>query len=536
MIGTPLPWTLLLALAPAQQPPLPDEAELLAARLCEHVDQLAAADLFSGTLKLTLGPEVLAERAWGEASKSFHAPNEPHTRFNLASASKMFTAVMIAQLVEQGALRYEDPVGRHLPGLTSERLRETVELRHLLAHTSGLGELMDERWERSSRSLWREVDDWMSLVRDAEPEFEPGSRFRYSNAGYLLLGAVLEAATGRSYEELLRARILEPAGMAGAGLFCLDEPLPDVAQGYSHQRFGSRGGDAAFADRWWSTQFCSAYRGSPAGGAYATADDMTRFLQALHDGRLLPERALAVLLEPRVAMDRGDVHYGYGFMLGGRPGARYHGHAGDAWGASTMARCYPERGLTLVVLSNYGDGAARLVGERFDALLAGGELGDAALRFVSGDADPQARADLLAPAPLTAEESARYTRVARLLIRAINAEDARAYAELLAPGFAEGLDEENPWKLAFATQLGHFGRIQTAWSPRRKALEAGPGVRFAGHAGGVSVLVRFEEGASGTLTFTLDAQDRVAAGSCWFKRGFVEGNVGPKDEKIFELD
>ena len=130
----------------------------------------------------------------------------------------------------------------------------------------------------------------------------------------------------------------------------------------------------------------------------------------------------------------------------------------------------------------------------------------------------------------------RYTRVARLLIRAINAEDARAYAELLAPGFAEGLDEGNPWKLAFAPQLGHFGRIQTAWSPRRKTLEAGPGVRFAGHAGGVSVLVRFEEGASGTLTFTLDAQDRVAAGSCWFKRGFAEGNVGPKDAKIFELD
>lgn len=515
----------------------PSDAEL-AARLGEFVDKLAAADLFSGAVLLVHGEEVLLDRAWGEASKSFHVPNRTTTRFDLASVSKMFTAVLVAQLVEEGRLAYDAPVGRYLPEFPVRAVREHVTLHHLLTHTSGLGPLFDERWERSSRTLWRTVDDWMTLLADARLDFEPGTRFRYSNAGFLVLGAVLEHVTGTPFDVLLRERVLVPAGMTRSGLFAHDDPVEDRAVGYTRNRFGNRGGDGAFSGQWWSTLYTNPWIGGPAGGACATTGDLARFFRALEDGTLLPAERVEELLRPRVAMGAGRQQYGYGFILEGTGRDAPFGHDGDIWGVGAVARHEPASGRTLVVLANYGDDAARQVLRQYEALVGGGPAGAASgFHFAeAGELDPAARERLFHPPALTGADRERYARVARKLIAAVNREDEAAYAALMAPGFLAGLQEDDPWKSAFAGQLDSFGRIQTAWAPRSGPLKAGGGARFAGHEGGVSVLVRFETAASGTLTFSLDDQDLITRGSCWFKRGFSEENVAADEEPMYELE
>lgn len=518
--------------APAVRPATPAE---IAAELRAHVDDLAATDIFSGVVRLEHGSDVLLDGAWGEASKAFAAANTARTRFNLASASKMFTAVVVAQLVEEGKLRYEDEVGRHLPNFGTPALRR-ITVHQLLTHTSGLGDIMTERWERSSRNRWHEVAHWLPEIASTELAFAPGARFGYSNAGYLLLGALVERITGESFASQLAQRVLEPAGMDRSGLFCRDEPRPDVARSYTRRRGGGEGTDSRDAGTWWNTLFANRYRGGPAGGAFATAADMTSFFAALRRGALLPEAALADLVAPKAAMGEGQ-SYGYGFILSSEEGALSYGHDGDAPGVSTAARHYPERGMTLVVLANYGDGAARRVAARFEALLRGDGDGDTpgfAVRDQSELSD-EAQRELLHPDPLDTRDTDRYVRTARALIRAINDEELDAYESLMAPGYLDSLDDYHPWKHAFTEQLGHFGRIDTAWAPRRGGLKAGAGALFSGHAGGVSVIVRFEDGFSGSLTFSLDERDRVVKASCWFKQGFAEDNIGPDEKPIFEL-
>lgn len=520
----------------------PGSAELgdavLSARLGEFVDRLAAADLFSGAVLLAHGDEVLLDRAWGEASKAFHVPNRTTTRFNLASVSKMWTAILVAQLVEEGRLAYDQPVGRYLPDFPVRAVREHVTLHHLLTHTSGLGTLFDERWERSSRTLWRTVNDWMTLLADARLDFEPGTRYRYSNAGFLLLGAIVERVGGKPWDAQLEERVLRPAGMTRSGLFARDEPVEDMAEGYTKNRFGNRGGDGEFAGRWWSTVYTNPWLGSPAGGASSTTGDMLRFFQALDSGKLLPSKRVEELLRPRVATGEGSRQYGYGFLLEGSGEGASFGHDGDFWGVGAVARHDPRSGRTLVVLANYGDNAARQVAKHYDELVgAPGGAQANGFRFTeASELDPAERERLFHPSELNAAERERYARVALELVAAVNDEDEAAYAALMAPGFLAGLDDEDPWKGGFAGQLGSFGRIATAWAPRRGPLNAGGGARFAGHAGGVSVLVRFETAASGTLTFSLDDQDRITQGSCWFKRGFSEENVGADEKPIFELE
>lgn len=521
---------------PAAGAPAGDEE--LGARLGQFIDALAAAELFSGAVALVRGDEVLLDRAWGEASKSFHARNHTTTRFNLASASKMFTAVLVAQDVEQGRLAYDAPVGRYLPDFPVRAVREGVTLHHLLTHTSGLGDLFGERWERASRTLFRTVDDWMALLADARLDFEPGARFQYSNAGFLLLGAILERVDGKAFEVLVRERVLAPAGMTRSGLFAGDDPVEDLAVGYTRNRFGMRGGDQAFAGQWWSTAYTNPLVGGPAGGAYATTGDMLRFFRALLAGTLVPASRVEELLRPRVAMGSGGEHYGYGFIVAGTGATGSFGHDGDIFGVSVVTRHERASGRTLIVLANTGDGAARRIARQLDAL-AGGQAEAAASGFQftrAGELDADTRARLFDPPALRPAEIERHARVARALLAAVNDEDEPAYAALMAPGFLAGLERDDPWKSAFAGQLDHFGRIQTAWAPRSGALDAGGGARFAGHAGGVSVLVRFESGDSGTLTFSLDETDRITQGSCWFKRGFSESNVAPGEKPMYELE
>ncbi len=172
----------------------------------------------------------------------------PETRFNLASVGKMFTAVAVAQLVDSGKVRLDDPVGRHVKGLTPEASAVTV--RQLLDHSSGLGNFMTPENDETLRRA-RSAANLLPFIVSARPAFSPGSRFEYSNSGFLLLGLLVESVSGLSYGRYLDEHVFGPAGMIATGL--------DPGVGAKPAVGTSRDGAAP------------AIRGTPAGGAFGTA-------------------------------------------------------------------------------------------------------------------------------------------------------------------------------------------------------------------------------------------------------------------------
>lgn len=335
------------------------ESEMLT-QLAAYVDKLAKADAFSGTVLVAKNGKPLFSTAVGEANKGDHVPNKFETRFNLGSMNKMFTAVAIAQLVERGKLQLTDPLSKFLgdewlPRDTADKIR----IEHLLTHTSGLGSYFNDQFMKSSRELYRSVNDYKPLIAAERPKFEPGSDWSYSNSGFMLLGAVIEKTSGQDYFDYIRENVYQPAGMTRSDSFEMDAVVENLAIGYSQE-------STPTGTRWVNNLFKHVIKGGPAGGGFATAEDLLRFDQALRSGKLVSPGLVEQLWSPRPALH--SQRYGYGFQLDGAPNDRIVGHSGGFPGISSALEMYLDRGYTVVVLSNY-DNAARLVSEKLRELL-----------------------------------------------------------------------------------------------------------------------------------------------------------------------
>jgi CubicO group peptidase (beta-lactamase class C family) len=321
-------------------------------RLEAYVDKLAKADAFSGTVLLAKDGRVLATKVTGIANRDFGVPNTLDTKFNLGSMNKMFTGVAALQLVEQGKLSLDDPLGKHLDeSWATAEVREKVKVKHLLTHTSGLGSYFNEVFARSSRDLYRKVEDYKPLVRDETLKFEPGTQWSYSNTGMLLAGAVIEKASGTDYFDYVRRNVTGPAGMTSTDCYELDTVNPNLAVGYQKQRTPQ-----GVVVR--NNVFAHVLRGGPAGGGYSTVQDLFRFGEALRGGKLLSAPSLAQLWSPHPEV--ASPGYGYGFFTEATPVGRVVGHSGGFTGISAYLSLYLDEGYTVAVLSNSG-GAATLV-------------------------------------------------------------------------------------------------------------------------------------------------------------------------------
>jgi CubicO group peptidase (beta-lactamase class C family) len=217
---------------------LPDEE--IAARAEAYVAKLAAADLFSGSVVVAHEGKPIFSRACGLASRAHNVANRTDTKFNLGSMNKMFTAVAVAQLAEKGRLAFADPVGKHLSDYPNKAVAEKVTLHHLLTHTSGVGDYFNEKYVEAAKDRFRTVRDFFPLFVDQPLEFEPGSRFRYSNAGFMILGAVIEKVSGENYFDYVREHVYKPAGMSDTDAYEMDQDTPKLATGYTGQNLFGR--------------------------------------------------------------------------------------------------------------------------------------------------------------------------------------------------------------------------------------------------------------------------------------------------------
>jgi CubicO group peptidase (beta-lactamase class C family) len=339
---------------PPKAPPSGSEAVSLSDRLRAAAAQYA--DGFSGAVIVAKQGQPLFAQAYGLADRSSQRANTLDTPFNLASNNKMFTALVIARLVEQGKLDWNDKVGKYLPKWPQKTVRDEVTIAQLLTHTSGLGQYWGEQHENQRDSL-DTVSEYAELFSSEQPVAKPDEKFSYSNNGYVLLGLIAEKVSGKDYYQLARELVYQPAGMTHSDHYRKTDVNQGVAIGYDNQQ-------AADTD-------ALALRGSPDGGGYASANDLLRFALALQAGKIVRSDTLARMTQGSVAMGPG-MRYGYGFgVSAGAP--RHFGHLGGTPSAHAAIEIYPDSNVVVIVLANSAKNAREMTKALSDGVASGTE-------------------------------------------------------------------------------------------------------------------------------------------------------------------
>jgi CubicO group peptidase (beta-lactamase class C family) len=327
----------------------------LAARICSAVSipdqidallrQKASSAQFNGTVLVAMQSRVVYERAFGSADFEWNVPNDLQTKFEIGSMTKQFTAMLVLQLVNEQRLRLGGHISDYLPYYRVDTAKR-VTLHELLSHTSGIPNFLTLPGflDGPASRMHYSPESFIRKFCSGDLQFEPGSKFEYSNSGYFILGAILERVTGKSYESLLRERIFQPLGMKDSGYAHTEALIPHRARGY--ERSGRGVSNARFYDM--SIPFS-------AGALYSTVEDLYKWDQALYTERLLPAAYRELLFRPNLD------NYGYGWALLipklGQPfaGEPIPMHGGAIFGFQSLIQRIPRERDLIVLLDNTDD-------------------------------------------------------------------------------------------------------------------------------------------------------------------------------------
>jgi CubicO group peptidase (beta-lactamase class C family) len=326
----------------------------------QQLAQLAAQDQFSGTVLLAYQGEPALARAYGMADKLKGIPNRIDTIFALASVTKLFTAVAVLQLVEQGQVGLYQTLGTYLDGFPAQAAG-SVTVHQLLTHTSGMGDFLGDPAFLQEGSTWTSaaetMDGIMAIIKQSPLLFTPGTQYSYSNSGYATLGAIAAQVSGQPYYGYVREHIFARAGMTRSDFYTKPQWLaePDIAHPY-----GMPGGKTAAQPGGQLTDVISEedFIGNPAGNAFSTAPDMVRFARALTGGRLLSPAYADLMTSGKVALPPQRVPSQLNMASYG-PDVRIvndqivFGHTGGASGETTDIDVYPGLDWVVTILSNY---------------------------------------------------------------------------------------------------------------------------------------------------------------------------------------
>lgn len=296
----------------------------------KYLSDEAKDDKFSGAVLIAEKDKPIFSKTYGLANKEKNQPNKLDTKFNLGSINKMFTRIAIGQLAEQGKISFDDKLGKFLPDYPNKDAAEKVTIRHLVTMKSGIGDFFGEKFAASEKGIYRKNSDFIPLFASQPLAFEPGTSQQYSNGGYILLGAIIEKVSGKSYYDYVRENIFKPAGMTDTDSFEADKMPANSAEGYTKLN----------PERKWTSNLSTRpARGSAAGGGYSTAEDLLKFSLALQSGKLtVPDDNGQPQKEVRI------------------------GIAGGADGINGMLLVNGQTGYTIIVLSNYDPPSAERVG------------------------------------------------------------------------------------------------------------------------------------------------------------------------------
>jgi D-alanyl-D-alanine carboxypeptidase len=329
-------------------PRLPESALLAATR--KNIETEVAADGFAGAVLIAKHGKVVFSEAYGLADREHKTPNTLKTRFRIGSMNKMFTAVSILQLAQAQKLQLSDTVGKYLTDYPNKDVASKVTIHQLLTHTGGTGDIFGPEFEAHRREL-RTLQDYVNLYGNRAPKFEPGSRWEYSNYGFILLGAIIEKVSGQRYYDYVYEHVYAPAGMTSTASEPEDKAVSNRSVGYTKM-------DSA---AWAPNTDTLPYRGSSAGGGYSTVEDLARFAEALEGHKLLDALYTEMLTTGKPGTP--DNSYAYGFEDRMANGARCFGHGGGAPGMNGDLRICPGPGYVIAVLANLDPPAASRVSD-----------------------------------------------------------------------------------------------------------------------------------------------------------------------------
>lgn len=309
----------------------------------KYLSQLAKDDKFSGTVLIAKDGKPVFAKAYGMADKARKTPNRADTIYNLGSINKLFTMLAIGILADEGKLSLDDKLGKFLPDYPNKDAREKITVTHLLTMSSGVGDFFGPEFEAAPKEKLRTNADFIPLFASKPLLFEPGKGNRYSNGGFILLGAIIEKASGKSYYDFVRERIFKPIGMTKTDSYLSDAKVANLAMGYTHE---------LDPNKWMPNTSTRPARGSSAGGGYSTAQDLLKFANALGKTFKAPA-SLRAVRDPAIG---ALVQGGLGF-------------AGGAPGINAMIDSGLPSGYTVIVLSNYDPPSAQEVSRYIRGLL-----------------------------------------------------------------------------------------------------------------------------------------------------------------------
>jgi D-alanyl-D-alanine carboxypeptidase len=335
--------------------------DALARQIDAYLSKIYKADQPGAAVIVTKGGEVLFRKGYGLASVELGVPVDPAMVFRIGSMTKQFTAVAVMILVEEGKVGLDDPVTKYLPDYPPHGARITV--RHLLNHTSGTPEITEiEEWEKHNRETLT-PDEVIAFFKDKPLDFEPGGKWQYSNSGYLLLGRVIEKASGEPYARFLAERIFQPLGLEHSGVDDDVTVVPGHVCGYQRVE-----------GRVVLPPMLSMSHPFSGGAIYSSVDDLARWDAALYTDAILSEASLAQCFTPAVLNDSSATKYGFGWVIEQFKGRRMIWHNGRINGYLSHALRLPDERLYVAILSNIEDDAAtpiKIVAESVAAIALG---------------------------------------------------------------------------------------------------------------------------------------------------------------------
>jgi CubicO group peptidase (beta-lactamase class C family) len=332
-------------------------------QLDRYFQVLEGQDKFSGAVLITQGESDLYRRTYGYASRTWSVRHSFETRFDTASITKLFTAVSTLQLIDQGQLSFETAVIDFLD-LEGTAISPEVTVFHLLTHTSGIGDDVEEEDGEVYEDLWKtrpnymvtETADFLPQFIHKPANFPPGQGCRYNNCAFILLGLLIEKISGMSYRDYVRKNIFARAEMDSSGFYRMDRVHKNIAEGCDPIR-----DEAGTILGWKKNIYSYPPIGSPDGGALVTAGDLDRFLRAVQAGMLLSPDLTEAFLTPRVKYRESEnwiTMYGYGLMFYLDKSGRLICYQKDGInaGVSGIIRHFPDWDINVVLLSNMESG------------------------------------------------------------------------------------------------------------------------------------------------------------------------------------
>lgn len=328
---------------------------MLKTNILNSINNIQNQNQFSGSVLVQEGNEVLTEVSFGYANRSEQIENNSLTRYGIASGCKVFTSIAICQLVESGKLSFETKLVDCL-NVSFPNFDKDITIHHLLTHTAGIPDYFDEEVMDDFEELWvknpmyhlRKLEDFIPLFQNQPMKLKVDERFNYNNAGYILLGLVVEQVSQLQFTNYIEENIFKKAGMINSGYFEFDSLPKNTAFGYIDLPNGA-----------WKTNIYSLpVKGGSDGGAFVTVNDMVNFWASLVNYQLLSEEFTNMLLTPYVATNEDDSFYGYGVWIDKKNGEIYKYHImGYDPGVSFHSAYYPKSTIKTVICSNRSEGA-----------------------------------------------------------------------------------------------------------------------------------------------------------------------------------